>query len=103
MATPFKLGNTPGKRLSLEVRPVAQARPEHRFDAERGQISQTLSRRPRVWLTETKEISRKRNAAVNDGGLPGAPELRLQPDEPIWVNRDFLDHLSGHPELQVLE
>jgi hypothetical protein len=45
------MASTRGKRLSPEVGLAALARSERHVDALPGQLSQTLSRAPHVWLT----------------------------------------------------
>ena len=52
------MANTRAKCLSPEAGFVALAQPERRVDAARGELSQTLSRGPQVWLTAVKRWRR---------------------------------------------
>jgi len=51
---PLNMADTRGKRLSLESRLAALARPERPGAAHWGQLSHTLPRGVHVWLTATR-------------------------------------------------
>jgi hypothetical protein len=55
---PFKLANTCEKRLSPVAQPVGLARPGHPWATRWGQLSQTLLRGTRFWLTAACSAAR---------------------------------------------